>query len=116
MRTRHGWLSLFHAVDIDPNRGKNGWEDTWPKRYTAGVMLQDLKDPRKLIAYSKEPLIAREAPYEVSGGFRNNVIFPGGMIIEDSGEVKIYYGAADTVECLATVQLDELIDFCLSFK
>jgi beta-1,4-mannooligosaccharide/beta-1,4-mannosyl-N-acetylglucosamine phosphorylase len=116
VRTEHGWLSLFHAVDIDPDRGKNGWEDKWPKRYTAGVMLQDLEDPRKLIAYSKEPLIAPEAPYEISGGFRNNVIFPGGMIIEDSGEVKIYYGAADTVQCLATAQLDELIDFCLSFK
>ena len=59
---------------------------------------------------------APEAPYEISGGFRNNVIFPGGMIIEDIGEVKMYYGAADTVQCLATAQLDELIDFCLSFK
>ena len=116
VRTEHGWLSLFHAVDIDPERGKNGWEDTWPKRYTAGVMLQDLEDPRKLVAYSKEPLIAPEAPYEISGGFRNNVIFPGGLIIEDSGEVKMYYGAADTVQCLATAQLNELIDFCLSFK
>jgi beta-1,4-mannooligosaccharide/beta-1,4-mannosyl-N-acetylglucosamine phosphorylase len=38
------------------------------------------------------------------------------MIIEDSGEVKMYYGAADTVQCLATAQLDDLIDFCLSFK
>jgi predicted GH43/DUF377 family glycosyl hydrolase len=31
-------------------------------------------------------------------------------------KVKIYYAAADIVECLAIVQLDELIDFCLSFK
>ena len=103
-------------MDIDPSRGKNGWEDRWPKRYTAGVMLQDLEDPRKLIAHSREPLIAPEASYEVEGGFRNDVIFPGGMIIEDSGEVKIYYGAADTVQCLATAQLDELIDFVLSFR
>jgi beta-1,4-mannooligosaccharide/beta-1,4-mannosyl-N-acetylglucosamine phosphorylase len=48
--------------------------------------------------------------------FRNNVIFPGGLIVEDNGEVKIYYGAADTVECLATTQLDDLIDFVMSFK
>lgn len=118
VRTERGWLSLFHACDVDPNRGKNGWEDRWPKRYTAGVMLQDLEDPRKVIAYSKEPLIAPEPEfhYETGEGFRTNVIFPGGMIIEDSGEVKIYYGAADTVECLATTQLDDLIDFVLSFK
>ena len=81
-------------------------------------MLQDLEDPRKVIAYSKEPLIAPEAefPYETRDGFRTDVIFPGGMIVEDNGEVKIYYGAADTVECLATTQLDDLIDFVLSFK
>jgi hypothetical protein len=35
-------------------------------------------------------------------GFREDVIFPGGMLLEDDGEVKIYYGASDTVECLAT--------------
>jgi len=116
VRTPWGWLSLFHAVDIDPSRGKNGWEDRWPKRYSAGVMLQDLENPRKLIAYSKEPLIVPETPYETKEGFRHNVIFPGGMIVEDNGEVKIYYGAADTVECLATTQLDDLIDFVLSFK
>jgi len=116
VRTEWGWLSLFHAVDTDPDRGKNGWEGEWQKRYTAGVMLQDLKDPRKLIAHSRAPLIAPEAPYETEGGFHNDVIFPTGMVLEDSGEVKIYYGAADTVLCLATVGLEELVDFCLSFK
>ena len=35
------------------------------------------------------------------------------MILEESGEVKIYYGAADTVECLATAEVGELIDACL---
>ena len=116
VRTERGWLSIFHTVDVDPARGKNGWEDRWHKRYTAGVMLQDLEDPRKVIAYSKEPLIAPEAPNEVGNGFRHNVIFPGGLIVEDTGEIKVYYGAADTVECLATTQLDDLIDFCLSFR
>ena len=61
---------------------------------------------------SREPLIAPEAPYETDGGFRNDVIFPGGMILEDSGEVKIYYGAADTVECLATAHVDDLVKLC----
>ena len=72
-------------------------------------MLLDLDDPRHIIGLCREPLLAPEAPYEVEGGFRNNVIFPGGMILEDDGEVKIYYGAADTVECLATAHVDDLI-------
>jgi beta-1,4-mannooligosaccharide/beta-1,4-mannosyl-N-acetylglucosamine phosphorylase len=112
VKTHAGWLTSFHSVDIDPSRGKNGWETAWKKRYCAGIMLLDLKEPNRIIGLCREPLIAPEAPYETSGGFRNNVIFPGGMILEDSGEVKIYYGAADTVECLVTADVDDLIRLC----
>ena len=112
VKTKDGWLTLFHSVYVDPGLGKNGWEDTWKKRYSAGIMLLDLSDPSKVIGISKEPLIAPEAPYETQDGFRNHVIFPGGMILEDSGEVKIYYGAADTVECLATAHVEELVQLC----
>ncbi|MDZ4200080.1 MAG: glycoside hydrolase family 130 protein [Kiritimatiellia bacterium] len=112
VKTSKGWLLAFHAVDIDPSRGKNGWEPAWRKRYTAGIMLLDLEDPRRVIGMSPDPLIAPEAPYETDGGLRNNVIFPGGMILEKSGEVKIYYGAADTVECLATADVGDLLAAC----
>jgi beta-1,4-mannooligosaccharide/beta-1,4-mannosyl-N-acetylglucosamine phosphorylase len=112
VKTEHGWLTLFHSVDIDRTRGKNGWEDRWQKRYCAGIMLLDLEDPSKIIGMSKEPLIAPETEYETEGGFRTNVIFPGGMILEDDGEVKIYYGASDTVECMATARVEDLIALC----
>lgn len=113
LKTDKGWLSIFHSVDVDPNRGKNGWESGWDKRYTAGVMLLDLENPLRIIGISREPLLVPEADYEISGGFRNNVIFPCGNILEQSGEVKIYYGAADTVECLATADVDDLLELCL---
>lgn len=109
VKTARGWLTTFHAVDIDPARGKNGWEDVWQKRYTAGLMLLDLADPRKVIGVYDQPLLVPEASYETAYGFRNDVVFPGGMILEDNGEVKLYYGAADTVECLATAHVDDLL-------
>jgi beta-1,4-mannooligosaccharide/beta-1,4-mannosyl-N-acetylglucosamine phosphorylase len=112
VRTPRGWLTTFHAVDFDPDRGKNGWEAAWKKRYTAGIMLLDAEEPWKVIGLSRQPLLAPEAPYETDEGFRTNVIFPGGMILEDDGEVKIYYGAADTVTCLATAPLDDLLRLC----
>ena len=112
IKTDKGWLTLFHAVDKDGNRGKNGWEKTWKKRYCAGIMLLDLDDPTKVVGMSKLPLIAPETDYETEIGFRQQVIFPGGMILEPDGEVKIYYGASDTVECLATAKLDDLIALC----
>lgn len=113
IKTKHGWLTSFHAVDIDPSRGKNGWEPYWRKRYSAGLLLLDLDNPRKVLGMTRTPLLAPEAPYEREG-FRNDVIFPGGMILEDSGEVKLYYGGADTVECLATAHVDDLVKLCLS--
>lgn len=112
IKTEKGWLTTFHAVDRDEERGKNGWEKSWKKRYCAGIMLLDLNNPSKVIGMSKLPLIAPESYYETESGFRQQVIFPGGMILEDNNEVKIYYGASDTVECLATATLQDLIDLC----
>lgn len=111
IKTPRGWLTTFHAVDIDDTRGKNGWEPTWKKRYSAGLMLLDLHDPSKIVGLWKTPLLAPETEYETEG-FRGHVIFPGGMILEPDGEVKIYYGGADTVECLATAHVDDLLALC----
>ena len=112
IKTDKGWLTIFHAVDKNELRRKNGWERKWKKRYCAGIMLLDLDDPTKVVGMSKLPLIAPETYYETQTGFRQHVIFPGGMILEDDGEVKIYYGASDTVECLATAKLEDLIALC----
>jgi beta-1,4-mannooligosaccharide/beta-1,4-mannosyl-N-acetylglucosamine phosphorylase len=35
-------------------------------------------------------------------------------VVEDDGEVKVYYGGADTVQCVATTTLDELLNACKS--
>ena len=113
IKTEKGWLTTFHAVYLDESRGKNGWEDTWKKQYVAGIALLDINDPSKVIGIYDDPLIAAELPFETDEGFRTHVIFPGGMILEDNGEVKIYYGAADTVECMATANVNDLINLCL---
>jgi len=123
VKTDKGWLTTFHGVWQDDTRGKNGWERKWPKIYMAGLMLMDLEEPWKIIGFSEKPLLYPETWYETGeghpegtpfDGFRNHVIFPGGMILEDSGEVKLYYGAADTVECLATAHVDDLLKSVLS--
>lgn len=109
IKTNKGWIMLFHSVDIDENRGKNGWEDTWKKRYCGGVALLDLEDPSKVIGIYDSPLLVPETVYEVEEGFRTNVIFPTSLILENDGELKIYYGAADTVVALATCKLEDVL-------
>ncbi len=116
IKTPKGWLTVFHASDYNSSRQKDGYEKTWKKRYCAGIMLLDLEDPRKIVGMSKKPLIVPEANYETVDGYRNNVIFPTGNILEDTGEVKIYYGAADTYMCLASAHVDDLIALCTEPK
>ncbi len=113
IKTDKGWLATFHAVELDTERGKNGWEDKWQKQYYAGIMLLDLNDPSKVIGKYNKPLIVCDRDYETENGFRKDVIFPCGNVLEDNGEVKIYYGASDTVECMATAHVDDLIRLCL---
>lgn len=110
VRTRKGWLTTFHAVrKVD--RSVYAWHKGWNKIYSAGLMLLDLDTPSKIIGMCKRPILEPEAKWELEGA-SGEVIFPGGMILEDSGEVKIYYGAADTVECLATAHVDDLLNLC----
>lgn len=113
VKTNYGWLATFHAVwKLDRNE-LISWEPCgWNKIYMTGIMLLDSDNPSKVLGIAPKPLMFPQTKYELEG-FRGTTIFPGGMILEDSGEVKIYYGAADTVECLATAHVDDLIAACL---
>ncbi|WPJ95056.1 glycoside hydrolase family 130 protein [Coraliomargarita algicola] len=112
IRTQAGWLTTIHAVYKDESRPLKAWGDqVWNKAYYAGLMLLDINDPQKVIGLAREPLLSPDTSYEIDG-FRGEVIFPGGMILEDDGEVKIYYGAADTSVALATAHVDNLLALC----
>ena len=112
VKTPQGWLTTLHIVDKDTSRTW-GWSGNWPKRYVIGLMLLDLDTPHRIVGLCREPVLVPEEKYiEEMEGYRDHVLFPGGMILEDDGEVKMYYGASDTVECLATAHVDDLIALC----
>lgn len=70
--------------------------------------LLDLKDPRKVIGRTKEPLLVPEKSYELKG-IVPGVIFPTGAVAEGN-ILNIYYGAADTTVCVASLSLDRLTE------
>lgn len=106
-------ITKFNGTYVMVFRNDYGSPETeWHKAYHSGIMLLDLEDPSKIVGIYDKPILPPEKDDELKG-FRGSVIFPGGMILEDSGEVKIYYGAADTVECLATADVNDLIALCL---
>jgi len=112
IRTDAGWLALVHVVDTDDDRKLLGWEPWgWKKRYTIAAVLLDLDRPWRVLGYSRQPVMVPETEDELDG-FRGSVLFPGGLLDEGDGTVKIYYGGADTVECLATAKIDDLVATC----
>lgn len=105
IRTAAGWLDIYHAVgDID---GKG-------QAYRAGVMLHDLEDPARIIARAPDFIMEPEERFELEGAV-NRVVFPcGNVVIGDT--LFVYYGAADSVCCVATCKLQDLVDYCLRYK
>lgn len=55
--------------------------------------------------------MAPEEHFEKIGDVKN-VVFPTGSCIIDD-QLYLYYGAADKVCCVATVDLDSLLDYIL---
>jgi predicted GH43/DUF377 family glycosyl hydrolase len=98
IKTKEGWLLIYHGVDRD-------------HVYAAGAALLDLKDPTKVIAKTKKPVLEPYEPYEKNGDV-NNVVFPTAAYVMD-GKLFVYYGAADKVCCLATIDLENFLDHVL---
>jgi predicted GH43/DUF377 family glycosyl hydrolase len=45
---------------------------------------------------------------------RRYVVFACGAIPEEDGTVKIYRGGADSVMCVGTAEISDLVDLCLN--
>jgi predicted GH43/DUF377 family glycosyl hydrolase len=95
IKTKDGWLLIYHGVDSE-------------HAYRAGAALLDLNDPSQVIARTVKPLLEPKESYERIGDVPN-VVFPT-AIIELDNQLFVYYGAADKSICLATVELNVLID------
>jgi len=65
-------------------------------------MFLDRNDPTKILYRSPEPIFEPETDYETFG-FVPNVVFTCGAI-EKGGIYYVYYGAADRVIGVATVE------------
>ena len=99
IKTDEGWLLIYHGVITTCN----GFV------YRMGVVLLDLEKPWKVLARSKEYILAPHEYYECVGDVPN-VTFPCAALTDaDTGRIAIYYGCADTVTGMAFTTVDELL-------
>jgi len=101
IRTKDGWLIIYHGVRVTASGSI----------YRVGLALLDLNDPTKIIKRSDEWVFGPKKAYERIGDV-TSVTFPTGVIYnEETKEVYMYYGAADSSVCLAFAKLDRLLDY-----
>lgn len=99
LQTEHGWLLIYHGVK----------EVVGGTIYRVGLALLDLDEPTRVLRRLPRWILSPLAPYERIGDVPN-VVFPCGLVHDErSGEVRLYYGAADTSVCVATAQLEDLL-------
>jgi predicted GH43/DUF377 family glycosyl hydrolase len=101
IKTKKGWLLLYHGVSDD-------------NCYRIGAALLDLKNPVKIIGRTDYPIFEPETQYEKQGEV-SNVVFPCGMA-EIEGTLFVYYGGADKVTGVATIKTKKLLDVFESYK
>lgn len=101
IETSEGWLLIYHGVLTSCN----GFV------YSAGAALLDLEQPWKVICRSAPYLFSPQTLYECVGDVPN-VVFPCAALTDAAtGRMAVYYGAADTVTCLAFAYIDEVLEF-----
>lgn len=99
IRTDEGWLHLAHGVR----------NTAAGLRYVLYLFVTALQEPWKIIFQPGGYLIAPEGEERV--GDVSNVLFSNGWIVNEQGEVFIYYGSSDTRMHVATTSIDRLIDY-----
>jgi beta-1,4-mannooligosaccharide/beta-1,4-mannosyl-N-acetylglucosamine phosphorylase len=103
IETTAGWLLFYHGVLTSCN----GFV------YSMGAALLDPEEPWKVRARTAPYLLSPQELYECVGD-TPNVVFPCAALCDPpTGRIAIYYGAADTVTCLAYARVDEVVSFLL---
>lgn len=99
IKTKEGWLVLYSYI--------RNYYSSEPL-FTVEAVLLDLKNPFKIIASTKLPILSPKEYYEKIG-IVPNIVFPSGALV-NKGWIDLYYGAADTVVCLAHIELASLLE------
>jgi predicted GH43/DUF377 family glycosyl hydrolase len=103
IKTERGWLNIYHGV----------YPTMDGSVYRLGVALHDLGNPSEIIGVGDNWILQPEEPYEITG-YVHNVVFTCGAVPEDDGTLKLYWGGADTVMCVGTANINDLVDLCLT--
>jgi predicted GH43/DUF377 family glycosyl hydrolase len=106
IETAEGWLLIYHGVRVTAGGCL----------YRLGLALLDLEQPWRVLYRGDEWVFGPDEPYERTGDV-GDVVFPCGTVHNPvTGEVRVYYGAADTSMALATGNINDWLDWLTGNK
>lgn len=99
IKTEKGWIHIAHGVR----------NTAAGLRYVIYAFATSLEDPFKVIAEPGGFLIAPRGGERI--GDVSNVLFTNGAVVNEKGEVYIYYASSDTRTHVAATTVDRLCDY-----
>lgn len=99
IKSEKGWLHIAHGVR----------NTAAGLRYVLYAFATDLNEPTKVIAEPSGMLLGPREEERV--GDVSNVVFTNGAILDDNGDVLIYYASSDTRMHVAKTTLKKLEDY-----
>ena len=102
IKTEKGWIHIAHGVR----------NTAAGLRYVLYLFVTSLDDPSKVIAAPSGTFMVPLGVERV--GDVSNVLFTNGAVVNENGEVFIYYASSDTRTHVATTTIDRLLDYAFN--
>lgn len=102
IKTDKGWLHVAHGVR----------NNAAGLRYVLYCFMTSLEDPTKVIYEPAGHFLAPKGKERV--GDVSGCIFSNGVIVDDEGNMFVYYASSDTRLQVISTTIDKMVDYCMN--
>ncbi len=99
-----GWLILYHGVRVT----------TASQIYRTGMALLDKNEPWRVLRRCEEWVLGPKEQYERIGDVNDVTFVTGGVVMPESNQLYIYYGAADDKVAVAMADMDKIREYIMA--
>jgi len=99
-----GWLILYHGVRVT----------TASQIYRIGMALLDRNEPWRVLRRCEEWVLGPREPYERVGDVNDVTFVTGGIVMPESNQLYVYYGAADDKVAVAMADIDRVREYIMA--
>jgi predicted GH43/DUF377 family glycosyl hydrolase len=98
-----GWLLIYHGVR----------HTTASHLYRTGLALLDKNEPWRVLRRSEEWVLGPKTDYERTGDVGDVTFVTGGVIMPETNQLYLYYGAADDKVAVAMADVDKVREYIM---